>query len=541
MLAVVLRGLAQVVFSDRPAVGLLVVAATAAVAPWSALAAVAGAVAGTAAGRVFRTSDDASWRAGLSAYNPAVVGISWGGVLARQEASAGLFPLALGAAIALDAPLRRASARLGLPPLSAAAVLTVWLSFWVFRAFGQDLWAYPGLLPWGEAGVAAAIVLVAASTLWTAPRAALTTTALVAASVAVWRWGLGEPGLGPAGLWAFTVAPAAFGTSAVFLRDSRLGLLAGGAAALLGAGLWIAWVVSGAAGVLPPVLAPFVLGVWVVLWGVARRWGAEALDPALGLAAGLVRRARRRRAPAVVLTGAGVSTASGIPDYVSGAWLDPEVPVADYAHDRFLASRACREAYWNACHRFRRHTVAARPNPAHRALAELERRGAVAAVVTQNVDGLHQAAGSRAVVELHGNIEGLRCLGCGLRYAWPRDEVWLAGDPLCGACGSWLKPAVIALGEDLPLDAWAAADEAVARCGLLLVVGTQVAISSAAALLAAARRRGARVVFVNTGPVLAPVGPDDLFLRIPAERTLPALALLLDCPTDTRGESRWPR
>lgn len=538
MLAVVSRGLAQVIFSDRPAVGLLVVGATAAVAPWSAVGAVIGAVAGAVAGRVLRTVDDASWRMGLTGYNPAIVGISWGGVLARQDRRATLFVLALWAVIALDGPMRRLCARLSLPPLSGAAVVTIWVSAWVFHSLGDNLWVHPGLLPWGEFGVALAIGLVAAAAVWTAPTAAALTALLTAIAIVVWHWGMARPGLGPTGLWAFTVAPAAFGISAVFLGGSMVGLILGSVAALLGTAIWVAWVGSGFASVIPPVLAPFLLGAWLALWSVVRRFGAEAIDPLVGRAANIIRDARRRATPVAILTGAGVSTASGIPDYVSGAWLDPHVPPGDYAYDRYLASRASRQAYWAACARFRQYTRTAAPNISHVSIAALERDGWIAAVITQNVDGLHQAAGSRTVVELHGNISRVHCLGCGTSRPWPAAEVWAAGDVLCESCACFLKPAVIAFGENLRLEAWLAADQAVARCGALIVVGTRFGVSSAMALLGTARRRGIPVIFVNTGPIQAPVGPGDVFLDSRAERTLPALALRLHGSLSLGGSFR---
>lgn len=527
MLRVALSGLAQVIFADRPAVGVLVLAATAVVAPWSAVGALAGALAGAAVGRR-RGVDPASWRAGLTSYNPVIVGISWGGVLARHDRPATLFALALCAVLALDDPMRRLFARLGTPPLSAAAAVTVWASAWTFEALGDDLWRHPGLLPIGEFGVALAIVLVAIGTLWTAPRAAVFTALVTAAAIAVWHWVLMRPGLGPVGLWAFTIPPAAFGVAAVFLGGSRIGLVMGAAAAVVATLVWMTWVASGLADIVAPVLAPFVLGTTLVLWAVVRRFGVGAFDPVVGRAATIIRDAQRRATPAVVLTGAGVSTASGIPDYVSGAWLDSTRPAADYAYDRYLTSRACREAYWAACERFRQHARAAAPNAAHHSIAALERAGWIDAVVTQNVDGLHHAAGSRTVIELHGNIGRVHCLGCGTSRPWPTVEAWSTADVLCEHCACFLKPAVVAFGEDLRYDAWAAAEQAVSRCGALVVVGTQLAVSSAMTLVATARRRGVPVIFVNTGPVQTTIGPDDVFLNARAEYALPALALRLD-------------
>ena len=531
-------GLAQIAFADRPAAGLLVLVGTGLVAPWSAAGALAGAVFGTIAGRLGRGFDAASWGAGVSGYNPAILGILWGGVLARGEPTAALFALALAGCCALEAPLHRMLGRIGLPPLALAAVLTGWASAWAFGAFGAGFWWHPGLLPLGAWGVAGCVLLVAVVLAWTRPLAMAQTAALTGSAALLSGLAAGSQLLGPAGLWAFTVAPAAFGIHAVLLAGSVTGALGGVAAAAAGAALWLAWTSSPLGGVVEPLVAPAVVGVWLALYLPLRRGGARILDPGLWRAARLLRGVRAEGGTTIALTGAGISTASGIPDYVSGAWLDPEVPASEYGLARFLSTPEARRAYWAACHAFRRLAACSRPNPAHLGLSALERRGWIAALVTQNVDRLHQAAGSVAAIELHGRMDETRCLACGARPPWPPEGAWEAGDVTCARCGALVKPAVVAMGEDLAPATWRCALAAAGGCRLVLVVGTQLAVASAASLVAEARRNGARIVFVNTGPVAQPVMPGDLFLSLRAEQALPALATLLDCNLPDLG--RWP-
>lgn len=520
-----LRGVGQIVFCGHPVAGLLVLAAVVALAPWSAAGMVAGVAFGTVVGRIAGGGDTPEWRLGLAGFNPGIVGLIWGGPLARGDATATLLPLALLGCVVLEPIARRALGRLGLPALGAAALLIGWASHWTFRAFLDSLWFHPGALPLGEGSLPLAAGLLAVA-IATASFNGLLSTALAASLAAILSAEWYElDGLGPVGLWAFAVAPAALGAFVMVPRETGDALRGAAVASFVAAGTWIAWVSTPLATVLPPLLAPCLIGIWCALALDVRRGSPLVLDPLLWRLAAMLKATSPGR-PAVVLTGAGVSTASGIPDYISGAWLNPAVPTSDYAFGAFASSRRCRRNYWTACHRFREAANAARPNAAHAALAALQRAGWISTVITQNVDGLHQAAGSTRVVEIHGNINTVRCLNCDWRGPWPADGAWDGDDVLCPACGALAKPAVIAMGEDLPADAMREAEAAVDNCGLLLVVGSQMAISSALGLLAAARRRGAQVAFITIGPLVSPVLGGELLLERRAELALRALASL---------------
>jgi len=522
-----LRGLSQITFSPRPSDGLLVLAAAAVLSPGSAVGGALGAAAGTLAGWRGGYATHAEWREGLCGYNPAITGFIWGAVVARADHGLLVFAAALGVAILIDAVLRPRFRQRTLPPLALAAVLTSWIGAWGLYWAGDSLWwPYPGLLPLGELGVGAAIVLVAAVLARTAPTAA-GLAAVLAALFAFGPAALWASDVTPSGLWAFTAVPASFGVAGVFFAAGATGLAVGAAAGLAGGALWMAWVLSGLGGWLPPLLFPAQIAIWGAILAVRRFGGPLVLDPRIWRVAAALRAARRSGRPAVALAGAGISTGSGIPDYVSGAWLDRSVPAGEYGFDRFLASDRARRAYWRACSRFRAVAADREPNAAHRALARMESRGWLAGVVTQNVDGYHQGAGQRTLVELHGNIHRVWCLQCGRLAPWPAPRDWAETAPSCGHCGGLLKPAVIALGEDIPPPVWRAAMDLMRECGVLLVVGSQVAISSAATLVAEARESGAHVVFLNLGPLHAPVLADDLVVPLPLEASLPGLELLL--------------
>ena len=208
----------------------------------------------------------------------------------------------------------------------------------------------------------------------------------------------------------------------------------------------------------------------------------------------------RERAPIVVLTGAGISTESGIPDFRSPTGIWAEYDPQEYA--TIDAFRANPEKVWRFyALRFRALTQA-EPNAGHLALAELERAGLVRAVVTQNIDLLHDRAGSRDVVEVHGSIRTSSCLRCGMRY--PLDEMLVlienSGVPRCADCGEVLKPDVVFFGELLPEAAIDRAYELARSARLLLVVGSGLEVWPVSMLPDETLRGGGQVAIVNRGP-----------------------------------------
>ncbi|HEX2113311.1 MAG TPA: urea transporter [Alphaproteobacteria bacterium] len=531
-----LAGVAQVVFCERALAGSFLLVAAAVLSPSAAFGALAGAALATAL-RLPGEGERADWQLGLAGFNAAIVGMFWAGPLARLEASATLFPVALLGCLTVENVLRPHFRRLGLPMLGAPALLVGWMSDWTFRAFGDSLWVHPGTLPFGDWSLPLAVACLGMAVATRSLLAAVTVgaIAIIASSWSAWWFGMEGPG--PATLWAYAVAPAALGGFSIVPLARLHAICAAILAAILAAAVWFLWIYTPLLTVLPPLLAPCLIGVWGAIAAIVHRGGSLILDPGLWRLAALMTSARHARKPIVVLSGAGASTASGIPDYISGAWLDPAVPPRTYAFGAFLASESCRRAYWSACARFRAVASAARPNAVHAATAALQRAGYVSTIITQNVDGLHQAAGSPNVVEIHGAIDRCRCVSCGAVSEWPAPGAWEVADLRCAHCGGLLKPAVVAMGEDVPTAAMRAAQAAVAECGVLLVVGSQLAVSSAASLLAQARRNGARIVFINLGPLAQAVGLDDLILDNSADRVLRALAFLLGISEPFRTEA----
>ncbi|WP_317451055.1 Sir2 family NAD-dependent protein deacetylase [Microbacterium thalassium] len=228
-----------------------------------------------------------------------------------------------------------------------------------------------------------------------------------------------------------------------------------------------------------------------------------------------------------VLTGAGVSTDSGIPDY-RGKGAPVRTPMTV---EQFLGSESARRRYWVGSHLGWRAFAAAEPNAGHRAIADLERSGVATGVVTQNVDGLHVRAGSRRVVELHGTMRRVFCTHCGqvfdrrdLAGRVEADNPWILvpdgvalgpdGDvlpessdgfvvPACTVCEGMLKPDVVFFGEFIPAEKFREAEQLVHASEGLVIAGSSLVVNSGIRLLERARRRRLPVVIVNRGTTRA--------------------------------------
>jgi NAD-dependent deacetylase len=231
----------------------------------------------------------------------------------------------------------------------------------------------------------------------------------------------------------------------------------------------------------------------------------------------------RERQPCVVLTGAGISTESGIPDFRSPTGIWAQYDPMEYATiDAFLADP---EKVWDFYGRRLDVLQRAQPNDGHRALAELEARGRVRAVITQNIDRLHERAGTRELVEVHGSIRTSSCLDCG--EVVPFEEVVrLLPVPRCPRCGRVLKPDVVMFGELLDPGTITAAQAFAVGARLLLVVGSSLEVHPAAGLPAETLAAGGSIALVNRG---ATPYDESAAVRLDAGagETLRALAELL--------------
>ena len=199
----------------------------------------------------------------------------------------------------------------------------------------------------------------------------------------------------------------------------------------------------------------------------------------------------------VALTGAGISVESGIPPFRGKGGLWEKFDPMTFAH--IDAFRRDPETVWNVLLKTLNDTlIHARPNRAHKGLAELERRGCLRAVITQNVDGLHQAAGSREVIEFHGSMASQRCLSC--EQGAPTTAVDLRQLPPRCDCGGVLRPEIVFFGEAIPMAALHNSQQFARMCDAILVVGTSATVEPAASIPHIAKQHGARVIEINPEP-----------------------------------------
>ncbi len=226
-----------------------------------------------------------------------------------------------------------------------------------------------------------------------------------------------------------------------------------------------------------------------------------------------------------VLTGAGISTDSGIPDFrgPNGVWTRDPAAQQMFTLQNYLADPELRRRSWQ---NRRAHAAwTAEPNAGHHALVDLERTGRLRALITQNIDGLHQRAGSQSVIELHGTLYGVECLDCDDRTEMSAALARVESgeeDPPCLRCGGILKSATISFGQHLDTAVLRRAQEAARDCAQFYAIGTSLTVQPAAGLARLAARHGARLVIVNAEPTpydeLA-----DLVIREPIGHSLPAL------------------
>jgi NAD-dependent deacetylase len=249
--------------------------------------------------------------------------------------------------------------------------------------------------------------------------------------------------------------------------------------------------------------------------------------PELEMIAGWLRNARYVTA----LTGAGISTDSGIPDFrgPNGVWTKNPAAEKTATLQYYLSDPAVRRQTWQ--NRLNHEVWNAAPNASHHALVELERKGHLQTLVTQNIDGLHQRAGSSPdrVIEIHGTMRDVVCMACGERAPMDRalDRVRAGeADPPCRSCGGILKSATISFGQNLVAEDLARADKAARSCDLFLALGTTLTVYPVAHLPETALEAGARLVIANAEPT--PYDPEaDAVFRGNLGAVLPALVALV--------------
>jgi NAD-dependent deacetylase len=229
----------------------------------------------------------------------------------------------------------------------------------------------------------------------------------------------------------------------------------------------------------------------------------------------------KERKNVVAFTGAGISVDAGIPAFRGGQGLWEKYDPMEYAQiDSFVRHP---EKVWTMLREMGSLILTAEPSPAHRAIGGLEKAGLLNAVITQNVDGLHQLAGNTNVIEYHGNHRQMKCPGCSARKPFNEDSLKALPYPTCERCGGPFKPDVVFFGEPIPVQAMLRANEEARRCKVMIIVGTSGVVYPAAEIPYMAASDGAVVIEINVSPTPFTSSVTNHFLAGSSSAILPAI------------------
>jgi len=526
----IFSSLAQIAFSNKPINGLLILLAIFFVSPFGAAGALIGAFIGVESIRPSYRINNISWSLGILGYNPAILGIIWGNALSRLDSKSILFLPFILICIAIDRFSRPHFERLNIPPLAFSSLITAWICEILFVLFGDSFWISSNIISFGNLGPVICVLLVAIVLILEAPFPAFLSILMVSIFSLISGQFLSSNWIGPVSLWGFTVAPAFFCCYAIFLPNSKIGFKTGILATISSSLIWIVFYFINFKWLPEPLMMPFVLGTWTSMHIMLKNKDKSklSLNPLVWDTVRKIKETKKVGGNTIVLSGAGISTASGIPDYTSGIWLPRGDSVTEYEYNNFLTVPLSRKKYWSACSNFKNISSKAVPNISHKILADLEKKRWISGIVTQNVDGLHQKSGSKNVIELHGNIEKIKCLNCENETNWPQLSTWENSEMVCDICKGLLKPSVIAIGENLNLTYWEDSKEKFRTCDCLIIIGTQLKISSVSELVADARRNNAKIIVINPSSIGMPIFDGDTYLPYPSEKVLPSINLLLE-------------
>ena len=515
--------IAQIAFSDKILSGYIIFIAILLIAPWNAIGGLIGTSIGTFVSYFYYKNDFyKEWKKGYFSFSTGILGVILGGYLVYSSVYLFILIISLIFCSFFDIFLRRIFIKIALPTFATSAILTSWLLFIILNYGNKIFWVSINILPFGIWSVYFFVLGVVVTLFLKNKKATLITTLLVVITIFFaenfMKLSIGQS----SGLWAFNVSTAAYLSSIIFLPLGPIGLLLTLATTLISSIIWCAWVFSNFWMLVPPIIAPFILSISLMIILTNKIFGPLIYFPEIWK---IIEQIKINKKKICVLTGAGVSTPSDIPDYVSGEWLDKNKKIEEYNFKNFLSKIESRKIYWEVCSKFYNVAKTAKPNIIHKTLSELERHNILDSIITQNVDGLHQSAGSKSVIELHGNISKISCIECRKPHKWSKiKNEWMKKDILCGRCKGFVKPSVVAMGQDLEPIVWKEAQLMIKESKLLLILGTQLSITSAITLLNIARENKIKIIIINNSPVAIPLEKNETMLYFPLEKFFKTLS-----------------
>ena len=520
----VITGIAQIAFSEKILSGYLIFFSILVISPLSALGCLVGSIFGNIIFQFLRNDlNDHLFSKGFYGYAPGILGIIIGGYLGADKFYIIIFLVGIVFCSFFDFFLKKIFLKFQLPSLATSTIISAWIIYFILKKNGMDFWVFLFVFPFDDISRYLCIFGVFLSLFITNPRATVLTVFFALLSIYFSKIFMNLSLNESSGLWAFTVSTTTFISSIFFLQFGIFGTLIIFLTVILSSTIWFFWITLNFWELLPALIAPFTLSILVVSVIMNKIFGPIIYQSNIW---NVVEKIKKIKKNICVLTGAGTSTPSGIPDYVSGEWINKSKNISDYDFENFLKKKTSRKAYWEVCYKFFKISNNAKPNIIHKVLSKLEKKKVVNSIITQNVDGLHQLSGSKNVIELHGNISSSSCLQCNKNFTWSKiNKLWRKKDILCD-CNSFVKPSVIAMKQDLNPIVWKKARNSIMNSKLLLILGTQLAISSAITLVNEARKRGNQVIVINNSSIAIPLKKNEIVLYYPIEKFFKILSVI---------------
>ena len=520
----IILGIAQIAFSEKILSGYLIFFSILIISPLSALGCLVGSIFGNIIFQFIKNDlNDHLFSKGFYGYAPGILGIIIGGYLGLDKYYTTIFFIGIVFCSFFDLFLKKNFIKFQLPSLATSSIISAWIIYFILKKNGMDFWIFLYVFPFDDISRYLCIFGVFLSLFITNRRATILTVFFALLSIYFCNKFMNLSLNESSGLWAFTVSTTTFTSSIFFLQFGIFGILIVFLTSILSSLIWFFWITLNFWEIIPPIIAPFTLTILLVLLIMHKIFGPIIYHPNIW---DVVKQIKKIKKNICVLTGAGTSTPSGIPDYVSGEWINKSKNISDYDFENFLKKKISRKAYWEVCYKFFKISNKAKPNTIHKVLSKLEKKKIVNSIITQNVDGLHQLSGSKNVVELHGNISKSSCLKCNKIFTWSKlNKSWRKKDILCD-CNNFVKPSVIAMKQDLNPIIWKKSRNSIKNSKLLLILGTQLAISSAITLVNEARRKGNPVIVINNSSIAIPLKKNEIILYYPVEKFFKILSVI---------------
>ena len=368
----IILGIAQIAFSEKILSGYLIFFSILIISPLSALGCLVGSIFGNIIFQFIKNDlNDHLFSKGFYGYAPGILGIIIGGYLGLDKYYTTIFFIGIVFCSFFDLFLKKNFIKFQLPSLATSSIISAWIIYFILKKNGMDFWIFLYVFPFDDISRYLCIFGVFLSLFITNRRATILTVFFALLSIYFCNKFMNLSLNESSGLWAFTVSTTTFTSSIFFLQFGIFGILIVFLTSILSSLIWFFWITLNFWEIIPPIIAPFTLTILLVLLIMHKIFGPIIYHPNIW---DVVKQIKKIKKNICVLTGAGTSTPSGIPDYVSGEWINKSKNISDYDFENFLKKKISRKAYWEVCYKFFKISNKAKPNTIHKVLSKLEKK-----------------------------------------------------------------------------------------------------------------------------------------------------------------------